>query len=94
MGGNTFKSSQLALITARGVVTGGVYGVYVSSQNQSKKTFYQFYGMKNDVKTVIEREYYSLIPPKKLLYLPKTNFWLRLYQRCRCDGNLHGLSRD
>jgi len=39
--------------------------------------------------------YYSLIPPQKLLYLPKTNFWLcPWYQRCRCDGNLHGLSRD
>jgi len=27
--------------------------------------------MKNDVKTAIEREYYSLIPPQKHLYLPK-----------------------
>jgi len=67
MAGNTFKSPQLALITARGVAT-GAYGVYVPSQNQSKQTCY---GMKNDVKTAIEREYYSLISPQKLLYLPK-----------------------
>ena len=54
----------------RGVATGVYrYRYIIPSQNQAVKHFMEL----NDVRTVIELVYTS----QKILYLPKTNFWLR-----------------
>ena len=43
---------------------GGYMGIYTPKSVQVK-----FFGGRNDVRTAIEHEYYSFIPPKKNLYL-------------------------
>ena len=59
--------------TKQGRSDGGIYTLPKSGQ-------VNFLWGNNDVRTVIEH----FIPPKKLLYLPKTNFWLRPW-----PGNIH-----
>jgi len=52
----------------RGVATGGI-SVFIPP----KSTQLNFIWSKNDVRTAIQQFY----TPKKLLYPPKTNLWLR-----------------
>jgi len=52
-------SRALVLDGTRGVATGGIWGIY----NLPKSVQVNFF-MGYDVKTVIEREYYSFIPPQ------------------------------
>jgi len=58
------------LIYCRGVET-GVYG-YIPPKKSVQVNF--LWG-RNDVRSAIEHEYWSFIPPRKR-YAPKTNFWL------------------
>jgi len=66
---NFWFTAKARQATTRGVATGGIWGIYTLPKSGQVN----FLWGNNDVRTVIEH----FIPPKKLLYLPKTNFWLR-----------------